>query len=108
MAWRRDADESTWRRQNRRGERRRRRPTTDFDERIAPRNKASKLIRALCGSRATGEQVRDKGKGARTGDEPARLRVGSKPLNGNPGRGCGMKQARKADGGGSRREVEKT
>jgi hypothetical protein len=62
----------------------------------------------LCGSRATGEQVRDKGKEARAGDEPVRLRVGIKPLNGNPGRGCGMKEAREAEGGESRREVEKT
>jgi len=34
-----------------------------------------------------------------------------KPLDGakkNPGRGCGMKQARETDDGASRREVEKT
>jgi len=60
------------------------------------------------GSRATGERGRDKGREARTGDESERLRGGTKPLNGNPGRGCGMKEAREAEGGESRREVEKT
>jgi len=42
-------------------------------------------------------------------DERAHDAEREKPLNGgNPGRGSGMKQARKADGGASRREVEKT
>jgi hypothetical protein len=59
------------------------------------------------GSRATGERVRDQGQGGTAGDESARLRVGTKTLNGNPGRGCGMKQAREAGSGASRREVEK-
>jgi hypothetical protein len=61
-----------------------------------------------CGSRATGERAGDKGKGAAVDDESTWLRVGGKPLNGNPGRGSGVKQTREAEGGGSRREVEKT
>jgi hypothetical protein len=41
-------------------------------------------------------------------DETATLRSGRNPCTENPGRGCGMKQARNAGGGASRREVEKT
>jgi hypothetical protein len=41
-------------------------------------------------------------------DETAALRSGRNPCTENPGRGCGMKQARDAGGGASRREVEKT
>jgi hypothetical protein len=49
-----------------------------------------------------------KGKEAVTVDETVTLRSGRSPCTENPGRGCGMKQARDAGGGASRREVEKT
>lgn len=48
------------------------------------------------------------GQGAITGDEPARLWIGRKSLDGkNPGRGCGTKQARGIGTGVNRREAEK-
>ena len=98
----------TWRRRTRRGARRRRRPTTNSVARIGPRKKASKSIRDCV---AAGQPVSAGGKRAgRHGltTSRARLRVGTKPLNGNPGRGCGMKEARAVEGGESRREVAKT
>jgi len=50
-----------------------------------------------------GERTDANGKGAATGDEPARLRVGS--LKENPGRGSGMEQARQPE---SEQTVEKS
>jgi len=62
------------------------------------------------GSRVAGESARNNGEGARPDDESGTAAEWEKPLDGerNPGRGCGMKQARGADGGASRREAEKT
>jgi len=61
------------------------------------------------GSRLAGECVRPNGMGAVDGDEPSPAANRENPLDGsrNPGRGCGMKQARKAGGGESRRGAEK-
>jgi hypothetical protein len=59
------------------------------------------------GSRATGECRTAKGKEAVAVDEMVTLRSGRSPCTENPGRGCGMKQARDAGGGAIRREVEK-
>lgn len=79
------------------------------------------------GSRFTSVSGRNgNGKGARPDDESGTAARREKPLNGgardepapetvrarrraeNPGRGCGMEQAREPQGGASRREVEKT
>jgi len=59
--------------------------------------------------KAIGERDGANGTGAGPLDERGRYAEREKPLDGeNPGRGSGMKQARKADGGASRRGVEKT
>jgi len=102
------AKAKTWRRKSRRGERRRRRLNTNFVERIASRKKAPKSSRArvAAGQPVSAGETRARGHGLTT--SRPRLRSGTKPLNGNPGRGCGMKEAHEAEGGGSRREVEKT
>ena len=110
QGWRTDgaARGSTWRRRNRRGERRRGRLTPDRDVRIDPRKKASKSdrVRVAAGQPVSAYGIKARRHGLAT--SRARLRVGIKPLNGNPGRGCGMKEAREAEGGASRREVAKT
>jgi hypothetical protein len=90
------------------GSGRRRRSTIDFDERLGPVDESLEAQPRACGSRATGEHGCDEGQGGTAGDESARLRDETKTLYGNPGRGCGMKQAREAEGGASRREVVKT
>jgi hypothetical protein len=62
-----------------------------------------------CGSRLAGERVDDNGTEAPPGDESGRLWIGRNPWTvRNPGRGCGMKQAREVGSGVSRREVAKT
>ena len=93
---------------NRRGERRRGRVKTDLDARLEPRSKTSKHRRSRVAAGQPVSVAATKCTEVATGDEPARPRGGTKPLYGNPGSGCGMKQAREAEGGASRREVEKT
>jgi len=59
------------------------------------------------GAGATRQELDANGEEGRDGDESARLIGGRKPLKRNPGRGSGMKQARKAVGGANRRGREK-
>jgi len=59
------------------------------------------------GARATWQELGANGEEGRDGDESALLIGGRKPLKRNPGRGSGMKQACKANGGVNRRGREK-
>ena len=79
-----------------------------LEARIAFADQSLEVEAFARGNRLAGERVDDNGTEASPGDESGRLRSGRNPwTEQNPGRGCGMKQARIVEGGVSRREAEK-